>query len=498
MCADKTYHMRLFSQEDLTKILNTNNAAISELVNSGDIPYKIINGSIRFYPDVIKQWLQKKPDLKMDDQKYLERYKLRIQEKYPETLKAIKEFSDRFSDPKEPKRFYLEAVKNKKLGIVYYVKYLHNGKLLHSKWNTHTNDRDMAEKYAIENRDRLIKEYLEKRDVKKPYGNMYAIFRNYYAPNSPYMQIDIKRGRTICNSSRNSYHNFINKQFIPYLKKHGIKTFEEIDTPFLSRFQNYMLADKKIKSKIIRGVKPQTLNHYISYISKIFDHLIQEGTIKLNPCNSLLSIKIKKSDLKITGCYKVDKLKGVFNKKWKDEFSYLLSLVIYTINIRNSEIERIQIKDFIMIGQYHFLDIPESKSENGERQVPVHDFVYRKIMTYARKKKLDKEDYIFKLPQRKKLGSDTYKKAYLELAGFMNYTEEQIKKENIRFYSGRHFWKTLMSNENLGFDIEEFFMGHKVNENVAERYNHRDKRGEKKLLEKTKKVFQILDKKIFV
>jgi site-specific recombinase XerD len=376
------------------------------------------------------------------------------------------------------------------------VKYLHNGKLIYSKWCSHANNKEAAEIWAVENRERLINEYFDKRSKKKPYIDMYAILKNYYAPNSQYLQVDIKRGRAMGDTSRNSYHNFINKQFVPYLKKQGIKTIEQIDTPFMSRFQNYMLADRKIKGATFAGVKPQTLNHYISYISKIFDHLLQEGMIKANPCKNLLSIKIKKTDLKVTGCFEISKIKGVFNKKWKDELSYLLSLVIYTTDMRNSEIERIQLKDFFMIDNYHFLDIPESKSENGERIVPIHDFVYRKITLFSKRNGIDKDGYIFKLSGCKKLGSKRYKAAYTEMAGYMGYDENKMKEENIRFYSGRHFWKTLMDSENLG-DIEEYFMGHKVSGDVAKRYNHKDKQGKKKLLEKTRKVFQILDKYVF-
>ena len=118
-------------------------------------------------------------------------------------------------------------------------------------------------------------------------------------------------------------------------------------------------------------------------------------------------------------------------------------------------------------------------------------------MAYIQKNNKGPEDYIFRLGKRKKLGSGIYKAAYLELAEHIGYSAEQLAKENITFYSGRHFWKTLMNSENLG-DVEEYFMGHKVGADVAKRYNHRDKQGKRKLLEKAKKVFTILDKRIFI
>ena len=174
----------------------------------------------------------------------------------------------------------------------------------------------------------------------------------------------------------------------------------------------------------------------------------------------------------------------------------MLCLLIYTTDMRNCEIEMIKLENLIMIGKYHFIDITKSKTVNGERIVPLHNFVYRKLMAYARKNNKSKEEQIFKLPTREALGSDIYKKAYMEMAKYTGYTPEKIKEENIRFYSGRHFWKTLMNSEDLG-DVEEYFMGHKISADVAERYNHRDKQGKRKLIEKAKKVFNVLDKFIF-
>jgi integrase len=229
----------------------------------------------------------------------------------------------------------------------------------------------------------------------------------------------------------------------------------------------------------------------------IFDHLIQEGQIKINPCKSLVTLKIKEEDQEITGCYEISKLKGVFNKTWKDHFSYLLCLVIYTTGMRNSEIERIKVNDLIDIDTVHFIGVIISKTKNGIRKVPLHDFVYRKIMAYIRKTKKNNNDFIFNIPGKKKLGSETYSSANLELAKFTKYSKEQLEKENITFYSGRHFWKTLMDSENLG-DVDEYFMGHKISGDVAKRYNHKDKQGKKKLLERTNRVFKILDKYIFV
>jgi len=315
--------------------------------------------------------------MNVDDKKYLEEFKRLLWEMNPAAMQAIKEYGEQFDDPQPPKRYYLVKEKSKKFGFLFYVRYLENGRLVPSRWCTHTNDREAAKAWAIDNRERLLALYFNRDTVKKTYGDLYTILKKYYAKDSMYLQIDAKRGRRFSDKSRVTYHNFIINRFIPYLRKNKIKDFEEIDTPLLSRFQNNLLADRVKDGKTLPGVKPKTVNHYISHISLIFDHLIQEGHVKINPCKSLISLK--RGEENVRGCYEIPLLKGVFNKTWKDQLSYLLCLVIYTTGMRNSEIERMKVNDLITIDKVNFIDIPESKTKNGIRIVPMHDIVYKKL-----------------------------------------------------------------------------------------------------------------------
>ena len=384
-----------------------------------------------------------------------------------------------------PKKFYLDKVPNKKQGYVFYVRYLENGVVIPSHWTTKTNDYETAERYAIENRERLLTRYFSRGIVKKPYCEMFVILRKYYELNSSYLQADALRGRKLGEKNRIKYNNFIKNYFINFLKKNSIYNFEEINAPLLSKFRKQLLAGSEKK----KPIKPQTIKSYFSCISQIYDNLITEGVAKLNPVKSL--VRIKMAEEKLRGCYEITMLKGAFNKKWGNQLSYLLCLIIYTTGMRNGEIERIKVCDLIVIDKIHFINIQESKTRNGIRIVPLHEFVYRKIITYAKKNDKNKNDLIFENVKR-----ISYEVANSELARFTKYSKERLEAENITFYSGRHFWKTLMDSENLG-DIEEYFMGHKTSGNVAKRYNHKDRQGKKKLIERTKRVFAILDKWVF-
>jgi integrase len=222
--------------------------------------------------------------------------------------------------------------------------------------------------------------------------------------------------------------------------------------------------------------------------------LLITGVLKENAFDRVKTLKMGDKSIEIRGCHDVDKIKGVFNTHWKDDLSYLLCLMIYSTGMRNSEIEKIKVCDLIELDGIHFADIKRSKSKNGVRLVPLHGFVYEKIQRYIKQTGKKDENYIFSDhggPNQ----STLYNQANALLGKKVKVPEADLK--GITFYSGRHFWKTLMNSEGLGDDIEEFFMGHKVSGNVSKNYNHKDKQGREKLLEKAREVFAILDKKVF-
>jgi integrase len=318
----------------------------------------------------------------------------------------------------------------------------------------------------------------------------------YYEENSQYLLDDILRGRVLSEDARRIYYNTIKNHWIPFLKKRHIRYIDEIDTPLMARFQDYCLR---------KDIKRQTVNHYVSYVNNIFDYLLIRGYIKINPCTALTPLRVTEEDCVTRGCYHVDELHSIFNKRWNNEMSLILNLLIYSTGMRNSEIDRIQVKDIIKIDKFRFIYIPKSKSKNGIRVVPLHDFVYGKIKHYIDKYDKKPENLLFSQENGKRIPRSYYTEANLMLGMYtrrgqgkldIDIIKEKLEKEQITFYSGRHFWKTLMSANNQG-DVEEYFMGHKVTQDVSERYNHRDKQGQERIVTQAKLVFKILDKALF-
>lgn len=399
-----------------------------------------------------------------------------IANEFPATLKAIKLIDQDCASSKRRKGYNLVKVENKKFGHVYYVRYSHRGKMLPTKWHTHTSVLEEAERFAVENKERLVEQYVRSHDEK-----MYAILEKFYEANSEYLLCEEKRNHKISERIRKEYHAVIKNRFMPFLKKKNIKAFNGVTAHILGDFQDSLLAEK---------IKPQSVNNIFKAVKRVFKYLMRKGLLKENPCEFVHYIPVCQEDQKIRGCYEVEKIKGVFGRQWKDDLSYLLCLLIYTTGMRNSEIVQITRGDIVKLGGCSFVDIKKSKTPSGIRLVPLHDYVYKKLLNFCAKK--DPKGPVFG-----RLSPGTFVRANRQLATKLKVSEEDLEKENITFYSGRHFWKTAMNLGGLGDDIEEMFMGHLVSSDVAKLYNHRDRQGKDRIAKKARQVFRILDQYVF-
>jgi site-specific recombinase XerD len=476
----------LLTESQVSKIFNINSITLKKLIHEGKIPFTKQGTKPYFDVDAMSKWIANNSIV--EEETYLKKLQSEWREKSPEIFSALQEMDIKVvvhSDAqKNPKRYNLVKVPSKKYGFLFYVRYIDNGKLIPSKWNTHTNILQEAEQFAIENREQLLSAYRIKHI---PQGEMYSFFSGYYAAGSSYLEKDKNRNRKLCEKTRSVYFHFMTKKFIPYLQENNIETLAKIEPPVIANFQDYLLAC---------GNRPQTINRYLSSINIVFNRLLIDGKIKENPLDRVKSLKMGAKSVQVRGCHHVDKMKGIFKSQWNDTLSYLLCLTIYSTGMRNSEIEKIKVNDLIELDGVHFADVKESKSKNGIRMVPIHDFVYGKIRGYIKQTRKQGEDFIFSAcgsPNQ----STLYNTANVILGEKLKLSQCELEEQKITFYSGRHFWKTLMNSEGLGDDIEEFFMGHKVSGDVSKNYNHKDKQGREKLLEKAKEVFAILDRKLF-
>ena len=318
--------------------------------------------------------------------------------------------------------------------------------------------------------------------MRKQDKTLYVILQKYYEKDSSYLIIDSIRGRKLNENSRKILKGFIMNTFIPFLRINKIRNFKEINAVLINRFQNYLLLEKKLL--------PQSINRQISGIKAIFSHIYMTGITGSNLIKDI--VPLRRLNNMIRGCYSMDELKGVFANKWTDKKSWLLCALIYSAGLRNSEICNLRVRDIQNNpNSIDFLNIEQSKTLNGIRKIPLHSKVREALDCWIKEHGLTEDDYIFIRNQNQRFYR-TAKKAGDCLGAVLGITPEELSSQNITFYSGRHFYKTMLNSYNLG-DIEELFMGHSVTKKVSEIYNHKNKRGEKLLMEAAKRAIEIID-----
>jgi len=478
----------LLTTNEMAYVLDIHPYTLDALVSSGIIPHTYIQPpnsdakQVRFNPYIVIEWLQSGPQVtNLTGKNYLDG--LRRQYKtFGPTIKALKTLNSQFAPKRIPKGYSLSKVSNKKHGFLYYVRYIRNGKLIPSRWNTHTNNLKAAEQFAQNNKEEILATYDTGRTDDA--NNILRVMETYYEKDSEYLKDAMDLGRSFSDKTRANYLGVVKNEFVPFLKERGVSSYADITLKIITKFRIHLRR---------KGNKPQSVNKYFGAIRTMLDHLMSNGVIPDNITKNVKALN-EENSIRQRGCYEISKLYGMFRRKWRDEISYLLCLIIYSTSLRNSEIEKITLQDIIKVKTCRFIHIRASKTANGIRIVPLHPLVYQKILEYAKKNVKTDDEAIFCFPKRKR--DELYRRANFALGKRLKLTEENLEAENITFYSGRHYWKTLMNAHELG-DIEEIFMGHKVSADVAKLYNHRDKQGQQLVLKKAREVFAILDKTLF-
>jgi site-specific recombinase XerD len=236
---------------------------------------------------------------------------------------------------------------------LYYARFSHNGKTLPTKFNTHTNDPSEAEQFAVENKSRLVERYLARQD-----GRMFTMLEEFYKVKQSYLSV----------RCRNEYKQMIIDKFIPFLRREKITAFDQIKMTTLAGYQDYLLA---------QGKRPQTVNNNLKPVRNILAEMARRGITREDSGRQIRSIPVKQTDKKARGCYELGEIKGVFNRRWKEEALYLLCALIYTTGMRNSEIRRLRMEDIQIINGCRFIGIKESKTPSGIRLIPLHETIYR-------------------------------------------------------------------------------------------------------------------------
>jgi hypothetical protein len=286
----------LLTPTEMAYALEITEYTLQALVHNGAIPHTYIQSTasqdrlLRFDPYTVTEWMQTGPRLDgFAGKDHIDGLRNQYQARFPNVLTALKGLDKQFSPPRKGKGFSLSKVESKKYGFLYYVRYIENGKLIRSRWNTHTNSLEAAECFARDNRERILTAYHGKHDTD---DKMYTVLESYYEKNSHYIEAIKNRGRRLCEQVRGQYHSFIKNEFAPFLKTCQVRCFNDITAPIISKFQNELLTS---------DLKPQTINRYMIGIRTIFDHMVRNGCMAENILNRVDSLKTRPGDCKVVG-----------------------------------------------------------------------------------------------------------------------------------------------------------------------------------------------------
>jgi hypothetical protein len=161
---------KLLSVEQLAQILCVSEKTIKQLIRSEQFTCEYIKRKPFFNLETVKSILRKMDAVSKVKRQFESNPHLIIRaelyREFPMELEALKLIDAELNTKREVRGFSLIPRETKKCGKVYYVRYLHDGKYLPSKWTTNTGDKTLAEKFAVENRDRLIGAYIKSHNEK--------------------------------------------------------------------------------------------------------------------------------------------------------------------------------------------------------------------------------------------------------------------------------------------------------------------------------------------
>jgi integrase len=402
-----------------------------------------------------------------------------------ETKKVLKIQETENSGAK--RTYYLVKRPSVKQGFIYQVKYLdpETNAILPTKYSTGTNDFETAVKWAEANKEKCLENYNGRAEL--------TILENYFMEGSKYLEYEKMDGRELLPKVINDRRAFMVNHIIPFFQGEKVRYLNQITPIHIKLLKDYL-------SK--KGLTPQTINYNLHSFKKCLILLKDMGKISYDFSGCSFSQKGSKEAEKTRNIYAIDTLKGVFSKQWENGLSKLLCEVIYFTGMRNSEIQRMRFNDIQKMNDVFFLNVRGTKSKNAVRAVPIHPALYNGLERYVNENGIDRNTPIFSGAY-----NDVFRKASFDMGSMLGFTEKELIKKGVCFYSGRHTYKTILALGNaekiadVSIDFQEMFMGHNfkkaelkekgINE-YAYKHLNADVIGSSLLTEKGKEVIKIL------
>lgn len=259
----------------------------------------------------------------------------------------------------------------------------------------------------------------------------------------------------------NSYKarfNYLN-EFLQWLEQQGLLDITQIQAPEINRYYSYISSRPSKKDG--GALSQKTTHSHMRIIRDLFEMLLRNGEIQINPCSTLNFPYPKISEERTV--LDQDEIKQLYQATETAQERAILSLA-YGCGLRVGELVKCNVEDIRL--RKKILIVPQGKG-NKRRVVPMSSGVAKDLANYyynERDELTKGRDYkpnqnAFMLHSRGgRMQKDTYNKhlkALIERTGNL-----ELKEKQITVHSLRHSIATHLLEQGIAVEQVRMFLGH--------------------------------------
>ncbi|QTY27577.1 tyrosine-type recombinase/integrase [Flavobacterium sp. CS20] len=280
----------------------------------------------------------------------------------------------------------------------------------------------------------------------------------------------------------NSYKarfNYLN-EFLQWLEQQGLLDITQIQAPEINRYYSYISSRPSKKDG--GALSQKTTHSHMRIIRDLFEMLLRNGEIQINPCSTLNFPYPKISEERTV--LDQDEIKELYQATETAQERAILSLA-YGCGLRVGELVKCNIEDIRL--REKILIVPQGKG-NKRRVVPMSSGVGKDLANYyynERDELTKGRDYkpnqnAFILHSRGgRMNKDTYNKHLKKLIERTGNLE--MKEKQITVHSLRHSIATHLLEQGIAVEQVRMFLGHSQLE-TTQIYTHISKEQLKELV----------------
>lgn len=279
--------------------------------------------------------------------------------------------------------------------------------------------------------------------------------------------------------SNKARFNYLN-EFLEWLEKQGMLDITQIQAPDINRYYGYISSRPSKKDG--GALSQKTTHSHMRIIRDLFEMLLRNGEIPINPCSTLNFPYPKGSEERTV--LDQDEIKQLYQATETAQERAILSLA-YGCGLRVGELVKCNVEDIRL--REKILIVPEGKG-NKRRVVPMSSGVAKDLSNYyynerdelTKGRDFKPNQNAFMLHSRGgRMQKDTYNKhlkVLIERTGNL-----ELKEKQITVHSLRHSIATHLLEQGIAVEQVRMFLGHSQLE-TTQIYTHISKEQLKELV----------------